>query len=38
MNDVNLCNSVGQIIVDVMKEQQKSYPIAICSGGTHYPE
>ena len=22
-NDVNLCNSVGQIIVDVMKEQQK---------------
>jgi len=37
-NDVNLCNSVGQIIVDVMKEQQKSYPIAICFGGTHYPE
>ena len=37
-NDVNLCNSVGQIIVDVMKEQQKSYPTAICFGGTHYPE
>jgi D-aminoacyl-tRNA deacylase len=37
-NDVNLCNSVGQIIVDVMKEKQKSYPIAICFGGTHYPE
>ena len=37
-NDVNLCNSVGQIIVDVMKEQQKSYPIAICFGSTHYPE
>ena len=35
---MNLCNSVGQIIVDVMKEQQKSYPIAICFGGTHYPE
>jgi len=37
-NDVNLCNSVGQIIIDVMKEQQKSYPTAICFGGTHYPE
>ena len=21
-----------------MKEQKKSYPIAICFGGTHYPE
>ena len=37
-NDVNLCNSVGRIIVDVMKEPQKSYPIAICFGGTHYSE
>ena len=37
-NDTNLCNSVGQIIIDVMKEQKKSYPIAICFGGTHYPE
>ena len=37
-NDVNLCNSIGQIIVDVMKERQKSHPIAICFGGTHYPE
>jgi len=37
-SNVNLGNSVGQIIVDVMKELQKSYPIAICFGGTHYPE
>ena len=37
-NDTNLCNSVGQIIVDVMKEQKKCYPIAICFGGTHYSE
>ena len=37
-NDVNLCNSIGQMIVDVMKKQQKSYPIAICFGGTHYSE
>ena len=38
MNKAGLSNEVGQIIVDVMKEQQKSYPIAICFGGTHYPE
>ena len=37
-NDIDLCNSVGQIIIDVMKEPQKSYPIAICFGGTHYSE
>ena len=37
-NDVNLCNSIGKIIVDVMKEPQKSCPIAICFGGTHYSE
>ena len=37
-NDVNLCNSVGQIIVNVIKEPRKSYPIAVCFGGTHYPE
>ena len=37
-NDVNLCNSIGKIIVDVMKESQKPYPIAICFGGTHYSE
>ena len=35
---MNLCNSIGQMIVDVMKRQQKSYPIAICFGGTHYSE
>ena len=35
---MNLCNSIGQLIVDVMKRQQKSYPIAICFGGTHYSE
>ena len=37
-NDANLCNSVGQIIVDTMREQKKCYPTAICFGGTHYPE
>ena len=37
-NDVNLCNSIGQRIVNVIKEPRKSYPIAVCFGGTHYPE
>jgi D-aminoacyl-tRNA deacylase len=37
-NDVNLCNSVAQIIVEVMKKKQKSYPMAICFGGTHYSD
>jgi len=37
-NDVNLCNSVAQIIVKVMKKKQKSYPTAICFGGTHYSD
>ncbi len=37
-NDVNLCNSVAQIIVNTMKKKQKSHPTAICFGGTHYSE
>ena len=37
-NDVNLCNSVAQIIVKVMKKRQKSYPVAICFGGMHYSD
>ena len=36
--DVNLCNSVAKILVDVMNRPQKQYPIAICFGGTHYSE
>ena len=37
-NDVNLCNSVATILVDVMNRPQKQYQIAICFGGTHYSE
>jgi len=36
--NVNLCNSVAQILVKVMKKNQVSYPTAICFGGTHYSE
>jgi len=37
-NDVTLCNSIAKIIVDVVKQDQKSNPVAICFGGTHYPD
>lgn len=37
-NDVNLCNSIAKIVVEVIKNEQKTYPVAICFGGTHYPE
>jgi D-aminoacyl-tRNA deacylase len=37
-NDVPLCNSIAKIVVDVVKDNQKSNPIAICFGGTHYPD
>jgi D-aminoacyl-tRNA deacylase len=36
--DTALCNSVAKIVSDVMKTKTKSYPIALCFGGTHYPE
>ena len=34
----NVCISVAQILVKVMKKNQTSYPTAICFGGTHYSE
>ena len=37
-NDVNLCNSVAQIVVQTMKQNQKLYPTGICFGGTHYSD
>lgn len=36
--DVNLCNSVANLVVDVMKNESTKYPVALCFGGTHYPE
>lgn len=36
--DVSLCNSVAVLIHSVMTKKIKSSPIAICFGGTHYPE
>ena len=37
-NDTTLCNSVAKIVVEVIKHEQKSNPVAICFGGTHYPD
>ena len=36
--DVNLCNSIAQLVVEVMKNESTKYPVALCFGGTHYPE
>jgi D-aminoacyl-tRNA deacylase len=37
-HDVSLCNSIAKIVVDVVNEDHKSNPVAICFGGTHYPD
>jgi len=37
-NDVELCNKVATVVVDVMKKDLKTNPVAICFGGTHYPD
>lgn len=37
-NDVNLCNSVAQVLLSVLKKKRQTHPFAICFGGTHYPD
>ncbi len=36
--DVTLCNKIAKNVVEVMKSQISSHPVAICFGGTHYPD
>ena len=36
--DVPLCNSIAKIVDQVLSETIPSNPVAICFGGTHYPE
>jgi len=36
--DEKLCYSIAKIVSDVMKQEIKSNHIAICFGGTHYPD
>ena len=33
-----LCQSVANIAVEAISKNGKKYPVAICFGGTHYPE
>ena len=37
-SDVQLCNNVASIIHHTMTQKPVTYPVAICFGGTHYPE
>jgi D-aminoacyl-tRNA deacylase len=37
-NDQSLCSSVATLVHEVMVDKIPSYPVAICLGGTHYPE
>ena len=36
--NVELCNSVARIVVKTLNQEKTSHPVAICIGGTHYPE
>jgi len=36
--DVTLCSSIAKLVDQVLSEHIPSNPIAICFGGTHYPE
>ena len=37
-NDKELCESVAKIVLKEMSEPLRKYDVAICFGGTHYPE
>ena len=37
-NDIELCNSIAQIIEKTFENQLEQFPSAICFGGTHYSE
>ncbi len=36
--DISLCNSIAILVDKVLSENITSNPVAICFGGTHYPE
>ena len=36
--DEALCHKIAENVLEVMKEKPTSYPVAICFGGTHYPD
>ena len=37
-NDVPLCESIAKLVDETLSEEIPKSPIAICFGGTHYPE
>jgi D-aminoacyl-tRNA deacylase len=37
-NDESLCNSVANVVLQVLSKQINTNPVAICFGGTHYPD
>ncbi len=37
-NDESLCNSIAKLVMQVLDEPIPESPVAICFGGTHYPE
>jgi D-aminoacyl-tRNA deacylase len=37
-NDEDLCYSIASIVSNAIKAGKKDFPVAICFGGTHYPE
>jgi D-aminoacyl-tRNA deacylase len=37
-NDKKLCEDVAKIILKEMSESKKKYDVALCLGGTHYPD
>jgi D-aminoacyl-tRNA deacylase len=37
-NDVELCNSIAQIVEKTFKEPLQQFPFAVCFGGTHYSQ
>src|SRR5574338_879335 len=37
-NDESLCNSVANVVLQTLSEPIVTGPVAICFGGTHYPE
>jgi D-aminoacyl-tRNA deacylase len=36
--DTDLCNSIAKIVMDVVQGERQVFPVALCFGGTHYPE
>ncbi|TBR11409.1 MAG: D-tyrosyl-tRNA(Tyr) deacylase [Candidatus Nitrosotenuis sp.] len=37
-SDESLCNSVAKLVLQTLSEPIRTNPVAICFGGTHYPE